>query len=349
MSNSRKLSKSKIRNKTTIYLGASITAFAVLAILSTSLLEVDKSVSSLNSNSTVTTNPKADTIKAPTQLNVSNVRVGETDLSWVASNSTYTTGYRILRSNNIYGPWNKIGEVSGRDIVKFTDTTSAANSWFYRVEAVYGSWQSVSVGYEAPPPVGREFFDSFLRSGQQALPLDGQRTEDGKSVWQVWGGEINSGHGIAISISPTGTRAIGVVRTPVHDGTMFAEDFDGAERLILRGKDPDNYLYVGSADHTAQTGLAYGSSFEIGEVRDGVVIPLKTGTTGGLDKDVRIEVSGSTIKGYIDAKRDDEVSGTLLMTAETSFLQDDPDATYFGIGFTRPGFGINDFSFKALQ
>lgn len=307
----------------------------------------DSTSALFTSSSKATVSVQADTIKPPESLTIRTVNVGETNLSWIASPSAYVTGYNILRSTNAYGPWTTIGSVLNRTATSYVDKNAGATQWIYRVESVYRNWFSTSKGYESPAPVGKTFFDSFLRPGQGAISLDGQKTEDGKSVWQVWSGIINSGAGIAISTSPTGVMSNAVVRTPSHDGQMFAEDFDGAERLIIRGKDPENYIYAGSVNATAYTGANYAAGFEIAEVKNGVVYPLLTGSTGTLDKDVRVEVRGSSIKAYMDAQRGVAGSGTLIMEVTSTYLMNDPAATYFGIGFTRPGFGINDFTFEA--
>lgn len=277
-------------------------------------------------------------------LKVESLRVGETDLSWIASTTVYTTGYKILRSDNMYGPWDEIGSVKGRNANKFVDTSSGATPWFYRVESVYETWMSVSPGFEAPEPVGRVFFDSFSQLGD----LNGKATEDGKSVWQVWNGNVKVENKNGWPVAAFGSNyesgpAIAVVRTPAQNALIFIEDLDGSEGVILRGKNPENYIYVGGA----KTGTAADGSFEIVEVRNGVRNILKSGNTGAINRDMRIEINDSVINVFIDAIEGSPASGTLFMTQTTSFLVDDPTATYFGIGLNSTN-GIMGFYFEAI-
>jgi hypothetical protein len=270
-------------------------------------------------------------------------------LTWAQSPSTYTTGYKILRSLNVYGPWSTVASVSGRGTVTYTDTTAGVTQWIYRVESIWQNWMSVSAGFEAPPAVGRDFFDTFATPGNVLMSLDKQPTADGSSVWQVWSGYVETGgsSGWATSRGVNPEHSMAVVRTPASDAKMFAEDFDGAERFIIRGKDPLNFIYVGGTE-AARLGGPWLGEFEIGEVRNGVITQLVNKNMLSDNKDMRVEVLGSSIKVYIDAVRGVDGSGTLHASVTSSYLQTDPDATYFGLGYTRAGFGISDFTFNAL-
>lgn len=305
------------------------------------------SEAAFTSTSKATVTAKSDTLQAPASITLNSLAGGQTQLTWTPSTSSYTTGYKILRSNNTYGPWTELGTVSGRTTTSYTDTKSGTTQWIYRVESIWGKWVSTSAGFEAPPVVGRSFYDGF---DGPAGTLDGRTTQDGLSVWQVWSGDIS-----VIGGGATGTPGsapapnngdVAVVRTPANDGWVFASDFDGYERVILRGKDPQNYVYAGGADVKNSAGNLLAEYFEIAEIRNGVKTILGS-TKPGLDRDFRVEIRGNTIKAYIDAVKGDPTSGTLHLSATSTFQQTDPAATYFGIGFNRGGFGINDFTFQA--
>lgn len=306
------------------------------------------SEAAFTSTSKASITAKSDTLKAPTSITLNSLTGGQTRLSWVQSASNYTTGYKILRSKNTYGPWVEIGSVQGRSVTTFTDTSSGATQWLYRVEAVWDKWVSTSPGFEAPPAVGKSFFDSFNSPGS----LNGKATEDGKSVWQVWNGDVSALGGGAAGTPGSGPSPgngdVAVVRTPSNDGWVYVTDFDGYERVILRGKDPDNYIYAGGADVRNATGSLLSEYFEIVEVRNGVKNVLSS-SKPGTNKDFRIEIRGNTISAFIDAVKNDPTSGTLHLRSTSTFLQNDPLATYFGIGFNRGGFAINEFTFEAYD
>lgn len=310
-------------------------------VLTANLVSSTESV--LSDKGTVTSTSKADVIIPPTTLKLSNVTVGQTNLSWTASASTYATGYAIYRSTAAYGPWTLIGNVSGRTTTSYVDQTSGATSYFYRVEAKFANWLSKSTSAQAPPAVGLSFYDSFEGPSED---LDGRITQDKTSTWQLWSGYARIG-GSTGTKSAYGTNTpditpengdVVVVRTPVHDGWMYGADFDGFERIIIRGKDSRNFLYVGGNNTSG--------SLDIGEVRNDVLTVLKSATPG-TNQNIRVQVQGSTIKVYTGATRGSSTDGTLILSHSTTFLQADTSATYFGIGFTRGGYGIDDFTFEA--
>lgn len=314
---------------------------SLVTLLTTSSVS-EATQSNLTDTVSAQTRIAADTLKPPSTLKISSVRVGETDLSWTSSASSYVAGYRVLRSENMYGPWKTLANL-GKTTLKYTDTTGGATQWIYRVEAVYSNWLSASPGFEAPPPVGRDFFDSF--TGPAGL-LDKRRTEDGSSVWQVWSGTIAiSGDGWTNGAEHGGLGSVAVVRTPTQDATLFMNDVDGAERFILRGKDPQNYIYVGGAAPLSGTWLGL---FEIVEVKNGVKNVLMTGNTVLDNQDMRVEIKGSTIKVWLAANKTNQSAGTLFATVSSDFLLNDPTATYFGLGFSRTGFSIGDITFNAI-
>ena len=286
---------------------------------------------------------ESDTMDAPTSLNVANVRVGETDLTWTPTISSYATGYTVLRSENKYGPWTTLATIPGKTASSYIDKTSAGKAWFYRVESIFKNWVSVSTGYEAPPAVGTEFYDSF--SGP-ARSIDGAQTEDGKSTWQLWAGDLRyTGAGWMNDYAATSVddASVAVVRTPVQDAALFMTDVDGSERFILRGKDPKNYIYAGG------TGTSnWYATFEIAEVRDGKRTVLLNKPTIADNQNMRVEIRGNKIIVYVGAKSNDPKSGTVHAEVTTDWLMNDPSATYFGFGFSKSGFGINDFYFNAL-
>lgn len=283
----------------------------------------------------------SDALKPPTDLKIVNTRVGETDLTWKASTSSYATGQKVLRSDNVYGPWTTLATLS-KTATTYTDKTGGSKQWIYRVEAVYKNWLSESPGFESPPAVGAYFFDSFTGP---AGSLDGRKTEDGSSTWQVWKGQMDvTGTGWLNNSSIPGS-SLAVVRTPAQNGTMFMNDVDGAEQFILRGKDPQNYILVGGA---SPEGGAWKGVFEIAEVRNGVKTVLMSGNTVDDNQDMRVEINGSTIKVWLQANKTNLDQGSLFTTINTDFLKDDPTATYFGFGFSRSTFSIADFTFDAL-
>lgn len=310
---------------------------------------VVSSEAAFTSKSTAVITTQSDTLQPPDSLQLESLVGGQTKLTWAPSPSSFTTGYKVLRSKSMYGPWEELETVQGRSVTSYIDTTSGNTQWTYRVEAVWDKWVSVSPGFEAPPAVGRSFFDDFSSDGN----LNGKLTEDGKSTWQVWSGDMSASGGGASGTPGTGPSPgngdVAVVRTPVNDGWVYATDFDGYERVILRGKDPNNYIYAGGAEvwNTAKSRLDPGY-FEIVEVRNGVKYVLAS-TYPGTNKDFRVEVKGDTIRAYIDADKGDSTSGTLHLTAISTFQQTDSLATYFGIGFNRGGYAINDFTFQAFD
>lgn len=334
------------------YIASTVASLATVSVLLLSS-SVAPSESVFTSSSTAKVSVTADKLAPPTSIKLANVRVGETDVSWTASASTYVTGYKIYRSSVIAGPWVLLGSTTGRTSVKYVDKTSGANSYFYKIEAIHNNWVTPGISFVAPPAVGRSFYDGFEGP---AGNLDNRRTEDGKSNWLVWSGEMSTAdsnprdlpgipHDFAAYGTPNanpspGNGDVAVVRTPVNDAWVFATDFDGLERFILRGKDPSNYIYVGGAGGVA--------TFEIVEVKNGVKTVLASKPTTGSDKNFRVEIRGSTISAYIDAVKSDATSGTLHLSATSTFQQTDSTATYFGIGFSRGGYGINDFTFQAF-
>lgn len=326
------------------YIKAKIIAAIVTLVLCSIYALIIETESAFSETSTATISAKSDSLSAPTGLKLKSLVGGQTELSWTASTSSYVTGYKIFRSDNMYGPWTELDAVQGRLVTTFTDTNSGTNQWIYRVEAIWNKWVSVSPGFEAPPPVGREFFDSFSQLGD----LNGRITEDGKSKWQVWNGTVvvenkNNWPVAAFGTGYENGPAIAVVRTPAQNARIFIEDLDGSEGVVLRGKDPDNYIYVGGA----QGGGSADASFEIVEVENGVRKVLQSGSTGTINRDMRIEINESLISVYVDAKEGNLSSGTLFTNQTTSFLANDPTATYFGIGLNGTN-GILGFYFEAI-
>lgn len=353
-------SRSKRSSSPTRRIIATLTIAACVVVSVLFANSIPETESKFSSESTARVTVQADNLSAPSKIKIANVRVGETDISWTASSSSYATGYNIYRASVVAGPWTKIGSTDNRTKVTFVDKTSGAKSYFYKIETTYNNWFSSAISFVAPPAVGRSFFDDFNGTFGD---LNGKVTEDGSSTWQVWSGEMSTTQanpnvvGAAYEVAAYGTPGYGpspnngdvaVVRTPVNDGWVYATDFDGYERVILRGKDPNNYIYAGGAEVKSATGTLVAGHFEIAEVRNGVKTILSSSNPGD-NKDYRVEIKGDTIKAFIGAVKGDPSSGTLHLTATTTFQQTDPAATYFGIGFNRGGFGINDFTFQAFD
>lgn len=341
-------------------LSSVVMAMCVLAVSMGFIDSMLKTESKFTSSATAKITTKADTLAAPANIKISNTRVGETDISWDPSSSDYATGYNVYRASVVAGPWTKIGSTDNRTKVTFVDKTSGAKSYFYKIETTYNNWFSSATSFVAPPAVGRSFFDDFNGSFGD---LNGKVTEDGSSTWQVWSGEMSTTQANAnvidapYEVAAYGTPGYGpspnngdvaVVRTPVNDGWVFASDLDGYERVILRGKDPNNYIYAGGAEVINDKNALVTGYFEIAEIRNGIKHVLMT-TNPGDNKNFRVEVQGDKIRAYIDAVKTDPNSGTLHMEVVSTFQQTDPLATYFGIGFNRGGFGINDFTFEAFD
>lgn len=74
------------------------------------------------------------------------------DLSWVATSSTFATGYAIYRRTGT-GTYTKIADVSGRTVTTHTDlTVSAGTSYSYVVHAIRGGWSTASAGVAVTTP-----------------------------------------------------------------------------------------------------------------------------------------------------------------------------------------------------
>lgn len=328
-----------IQNQSLPWTKVALLSLIVMTCVSSSTLYITSSAFTNSANAKVSV--AADKLASPTNLVVKSERVGETDLSWNPSTTSYITGVKVLRSDSVYGPWTTLATLP-KTATTYTDKSGGSKQWIYRVEAVYNNWLSESPGFESPPPVGSSFFDSFTGA---AGSLDGRKTEDGRSIWQVWKGEMNVTGAGWLDNSKTAGASLAVVRTPAQNGTMFMNDVDGAEQFILRGKDPQNYIVVGGAAPASGTWKGF---FEIAEVRDGVKTVLMTGNTVDDNQDMRVEINGSTIRVWLQANKSNKNQGVLFATANTDFLQDDPTATYFGFGFSRSDFSIADFTFDAL-
>lgn len=300
--------------------------------------------SDLLSSAAVSVKASADKLAAPTNLTIKNVRVGETDLSWSASTSSITTGYKILRSETAYGPWTTIGSTNSPTAVTYIDKTSGAKKWNYRVESVFSNWMSEGPAFAAPPAVGLSFHDTLTVFGS----LDKRTTSDGSSTWQVWNGTVIVGEYPSWGVGAQGTGygalpATAVVRTPANNATVWGSDLDGHEGFVIRGKDPLNYIHVGGKPGAARDD----GSFQIATVSNGVRTILLDKPMGGGEKNVRVEVQGNNIKAYINATRGVNTQGTLHADVNTSFLATDPAATYFGIAFTGD-YLIRGFYFDAI-
>lgn len=153
----RKSAKPKVR------VAHSIAVLALASVITMPMVTGSEAAFTSSSEATITT--KSDSIVAPTSLKLTSLVGGQTQLTWTASNSSYATGYKILRSTNAYGPWTEIGTVTGRTTTSYIDTKSGNTQWIYRVEATWGNWVSTSPGFEAPPAVGRSFYDNLLVQG----------------------------------------------------------------------------------------------------------------------------------------------------------------------------------------
>lgn len=286
---------------------------------------------------------RAATLESAQGLIVRAIRFNETDLSWQRSNSDYAQGYKIYRSKSKYGPWSEIATIPNPETLNYIDTTGGVTTWVYRVEAFAYSWISTSEGFEAPPPIGSYFFDSFEGPKRS---LDGQPTQDGSSIWQVWHGDLRyNGEGRLNDHTTDGTPSVAVVRTPAQNGVIFMADMDGSERFVFRGKDPQNYIYAGGI---AGNGFQ-SASFEIAEMRNGVRNVLWSGSTGSENIDMRLVVNGNHISIYRNAVNGDNDSGSLFTEATSNYLIGDSGATYFGFGFASDDFGITDYTFQALE
>jgi tRNA A-37 threonylcarbamoyl transferase component Bud32 len=65
---------------------------------------------------------------------------GRATLSWRASTSRTADGYVVYRSRSANGPYESIGIVPGRDVIRYVDERLGLNStYFYRVRATSGS------------------------------------------------------------------------------------------------------------------------------------------------------------------------------------------------------------------
>lgn len=329
-------------------ISASVSALAIASIvLTTSVMSTESSFNS-STNSKITGN--ADILSAPRNLIVTNTRVGETDLSWTASVSSYATGYKIYRAVTSSGPWTQIGTVSGSSNVSYIDKTSGLFKWSYKVETIYGNWSAMSPIVNGPEAAGLTFTESFTGSGD----LNNRMTQNGASKWEVWRGSVQvgnfSGYGQGAQgsgFSTTAGPAMAVMKTSAHDGWINISNLSGGEGAILRAKDANNYVYVGGK----LTGTPGDGSFEIAIVKDGVRRVINDGYVverpmGRVNVTANIRVEGDVVLARFDANRNDIESGNLhVAIRDTGLMATEPNAVYFGIGFTKksllPGYNFN--------
>lgn len=252
-----------------------------------------------------------------------------------------------MRSENKYGPWVQIGEVTGQSSNQYIDKNSGSKSWNYRVESTYIGWTSIGDSYTAPPAAGLNFRDYFTTAGN----LDGRPTEDGLSYWQVWNGTVSVeysndypgwGYG-AKGSGYTTAPAMAVVNTPVKDAIVWMADIDGSEGAILRGKDPKNYIYVGGAMGSGKES----TTLEVVAVRNGEGEILKSMTVGWMDRDMRYVIQGNKLQVFMNATKPTD-TGQLILETTVDYLADDPSATYFGMGFVNENIA-RGFHFTAIQ
>jgi hypothetical protein len=75
---------------------------------------------------------------------VANVSVSVA-LSWVATTSSWASGYEVLRSTTSGGPYSVVGTVNGQATTTFTDTGVAfATTYYYVVRATKINWRSAN-------------------------------------------------------------------------------------------------------------------------------------------------------------------------------------------------------------
>jgi hypothetical protein len=276
----------------------------------------------------------SDTLKPVTGLSATSPAYDQVKLSWTASPSTYVTGYKVQSSESSSGPWTQIGTTGSRTTTTFTDTGTGLTMPFYRVDAIYRNWIGPGAADQAPPGKGTYFQDSF---NTEYASIDGQATQDGNSVWDLWNGGIRVAGSHAWGIG--GGYSFAVVKTaPFRDVRMFAADLNGSEALIVRAKDAINYTWVG--------GNRAAGSFEVAEVRNGVRTVLKSTTLPG-GTNIRFRLIDGIMYLYKDAI-DVDSGGTLFMQVTTDYLSTDPAANNYGVGFLGIDYALEGVEFKAL-
>ena len=83
----------------------------------------------------------ADTLDPPTALIATD---GVTvQLDWTATAGTYASGYRILRSPTLGGPYTQIAELTPRTTVSYVDS-APEGIYYYVGRSFFGSWESTN-------------------------------------------------------------------------------------------------------------------------------------------------------------------------------------------------------------
>jgi hypothetical protein len=99
---------------------------------------------------TSTSSPVAQTVATaslapPTGLTATCVPLSSNvTLTWTATTSQAATGYAVLRSTTILGPYSQIGTVTGRATTSFTTTIAVLQTYYYVVEATRNNWTSTT-------------------------------------------------------------------------------------------------------------------------------------------------------------------------------------------------------------
>lgn len=321
-------------NKTAMTINALALTIACLAI--TPAIIPTQSGFTSNGKTSITT--IADNLSSPTNITVSNTRLNETDLSWIASKSSFTTGYKILRSPDSNGTWTQIGTVNGRTATTYVDKTSGVSKWFYKIESVYKSWSTTGPVISGPPAVGMSFDETFDGAGN----LNNRITQNGASTWEVWHGNMQVGNfaGYGQGVQGSGFNAshpaMAVIKTSTHDAIVHI-NLSGGEGAILRGKDANNYVYAGGK----QTGTPGDGSFEVVIVKDGVRRVINDGYVAErpmnrVNVKASVRINEDVISVRFDAPRGEVDGGHLhIAIRDTGLMATDPDATYYGVAFTK--------------
>lgn len=82
------------------------------------------------------------TLQPPTGLTATGSGASGITVDWVASASSFTTGYRVMRATTSGGPYTQVGTTSS-SVTDYQDPV-AAGTYYYVVQATVSNWTSVN-------------------------------------------------------------------------------------------------------------------------------------------------------------------------------------------------------------
>ena len=123
---------------------AMLTVLLLASVLPLALSAPPTSGATLSDVASVTANTlTSGSLLPPTNLSAAAAGGGGAALTWTATTSTIATGYLVLRSSTIGGPYTQIATVSGGTSTSYTDST-ATGTVYYVVQSSVQSWSSAN-------------------------------------------------------------------------------------------------------------------------------------------------------------------------------------------------------------